>query len=304
MWRGNPAPVWVAVLVAATVLAVACGGGDGAPPARPAKLSVVTTIYPVTYFTKVVGGDRIEVTSLVPAGVEAHDYEPKPSDLRSLRDAAVVVYNHPAFEAWIAAALKSLPRSRVIVQAAGLEVGAGGTAPDSHVWLSPSSATRMVEKIRDGLAQADPAGAAIYELNALALTSQLVSLELSFASGLTGCALNVAVVSHEAYGRLLAPLGVEQIGLSGLSAEAAEARPRTVAAIADRMRELGIKHVLFEPILSSKLAEAVAAETGATLLPLHPLESLTPAEVSAGDDYFSVMARNLQSLKTALQCAG
>jgi zinc transport system substrate-binding protein len=297
--------VWVAVLAAATVLAAACGGGqEAAPLPRATKLSVVTTIYPVTYFAQRIGGDRVQVTTLVPAGVEAHDYEPKPSDLRSLRDAAVVVYNHPSFEAWIAAALKSLPEGRVIVQAASLEAGAGGTAPDPHVWLSPSSAALMVEKIKDGLAQADPAGVAVYESNALALTSQLVRLELSFVSGLTGCALNVAVVSHEAYWHLLAPLGVEQIGLSGLSAEAAEARPRTVAAIADRMRELGIKHVLVEPILSPELAEAMAAETGATLLPLHPLESLTPAEVSAGDDYFSVMARNLRSLKTALQCAG
>jgi zinc transport system substrate-binding protein len=302
-----------AAFTALALLAVtACRGNDSRVPVEsPEKLRVVTTIYPVTYFTQRVGGDRVLVTSLVPSGVEAHDFEPKPSDLRAIQEAKVVVYTHPAFEAWMADALKSAGPKLAVVQAAELHAKDNGggdghshSGIDPHVWLNPTDAVEMVDRIMEGLIQADTAGEAIYKENAATLVQQLDELKAAIASGLESCRLKAVVVSHEAYGHLLEGYGIEQIGLAGLEAELAETGPRRLTEISSRMKAEGIRHILVEPILSQKLAEQIAAETGAALLPLHPMESLTSTEIMAGDDYFKIMDRNLKTLKTALSCTG
>ncbi len=270
----------------------------------------------MTYFTQRVGGDRIRLTSLVPAGVEGHDYEPKPSDLQAIDRAKVVVYNHPAFETWMADALKSVGAGKSVVQAAdtplpegtpeakagaagGEEDGSGGMDP--HVWQDPLKAMGIVRRIAGGLIAADPAGTQVYNANADAVVRDLTALHERYSAGLKNCSLNTIVVSHEAFGHMAKLYGLRQIGLSGLAPEA-ESSPAQIAGIVMKMKELGVKYILVEPVVSQKLAETVAAETDAVLLPLHPIESLTPGEVAAGDDYLELMDRNLQSLKTALAC--
>jgi zinc transport system substrate-binding protein len=250
---------------------------------------------------------------LVSAGAEAHDFEPKPSDLRAIKEADVVVYIHPAFEAWMAAAIESIEPGKVIVQAADLSEEAdapeisGGEhdhgGVDPHVWLNPEEASGMVAKIRDGLVRADSTHREAYESNAAALVAQLAELGSQIVAALRACKLETVVVSHLAYGHLLEDYNIEQIGLAGLDAEVSETGPRTISEVVNRMKAEGIEHILVEPILDSALALQVTAETGATVLPLSPLENLTSAEIAAGDDYFTVMSRNLESLQTALRCA-
>jgi zinc transport system substrate-binding protein len=110
------------------------------------------------------------------------------------------------------------------------------------------------------------------------------------------------IVSHKAYGHLAEAYGIEQIGLQGLSNEG-ESTPRYVAQIVDKMTELGSRHLLQEPIAGTALAEMVAAESGSEILPLHPMESLTPAELDGGATYFTIMDENLRSLRVALGCS-
>ena len=109
------------------------------------------------------------------------------------------------------------------------------------------------------------------------------------------------VVSHLAFGHIAERYGFEQIGLAGLSPEF-ESGPSQIAQVIDRIDALGIKHILREPIVSDRLAESVAAETGATLLTLHPLEVRTSAEASEGLDYIDIMKSNAATLHTALGC--
>jgi len=82
-----------------------------------------------------------------------------------------------------------------------------------------------------------------------------------------------------------------------------DANPGRVAEIIDAMRDLGVTHVLQEPIAGSPLAETVAQETGSELLTLHPMESITPADIESGATYFSIMRANLESLRIALECS-
>ena len=314
------------MLIASTaaMALVACGGGASSPatgtPTPAPALSVVTTIYPVTFFAERVGGTRVEVRSLMRPGVEAHDFEPAPGDIRDIGAADVLVYVAPSFERWVADAISSVGGDIVVVETADLpegeedehaddegdehsedDPGHDHEGADPHVWLNPIEATQQIRAIQAGLTEADAEGAALYQQNADALVAELTELDREFSEALSSCALSHMVVSHEAYGHLAGRYGIEQIALAGLSAEF-ESTPQRIADVIREMERLGIEHILQEPILSDELAKTVAGETGAVLLPLHPLESLTRDQIDAGDTYFTVMRRNLESLRTALQC--
>jgi zinc transport system substrate-binding protein len=276
----------------------ACDGGGGETPSAGSPtpvLSVVTTIYPVTYFAERTGGERVEVLSLVRPGVEAHDFEPTPGDIRAINTADVLVYVDPAFETWVPDTVRSAGSGLLVVETGDL------SDVDPHVWLNPVQAADQARRIATALSTADPAGADFYSASSGALIAELLLLDSEFAEALSSCALGHMVVSHEAYGHLEDRYGVEQIGLAALSAEF-ESTPQRIADVIREMERLGVSHILQEPLLSDDLAKTVAAETGAELLTLHPLESLTQAEADGGDTYFTVMRRNLESLVTALHC--
>jgi zinc transport system substrate-binding protein len=313
----------IAVALAIATLAFSgCGSDDASSPTpATARLDILTTIYPLTYFTERIGGDRVTVTSIISPGVEAHDFEPTPGDIRRISEADVLIYNHPAFETWIEDAIGTAGNGAlVIVKAADLpddlefaddrgaeeEEEPGGNAhedgeTDPHVWLNPVEAAAQARAIETALAQADPEGAALFKANADALAAELMDVDQQYADALASCQLDEIVVSHLAYGHLAERYGLHELGLSGLSPEF-ESGPQQIAAIVDEMRALGISYILQEPIADDRLAETVAAETRATILPLHPLESLTQGETDAGETFFTIMAKNLESLKTALGC--
>jgi len=267
-----------------------------------AGIDVVTTIYPVTYFTERIGGDLVNATSLLKPGVPAHDFEPAPSDIIKLAVADLVVYNHASFEVWVVDALDATANSsRTVVEAADIDVIVGENI-DPHAWLNPLKAVAMVQKIRDGLTAAVPASAADFSANADVLIGELTTLNDQIVERLAICVHSEIVVSHLAYAHLTELLSVRQIGLSGLSAES-ETGARRVAEVIVEMKQLGLTHILQEPLSNSDLAKTVAREADAEILELQPLEALTEAEQQAGDDYFTVMRRNIDSLALAMGCA-
>lgn len=308
----------MALLVVAITAVTACSSGtdnDGIASGPADTLNVITTIYPVTYFAERVGGESATVRSLAKPGVEAHDFEPSPRDIIDLRNADVFIYTSPAFEVWVEDALDTVggDNLRVVATAdlSGLEIQGDhghedeenhGDGIDPHVWLNPLEAIGQVRTIQAAFSEVDAAGTELYAANADALVAELQALDTDIAAALNSCALDHMVVSHEAYGHLAERYNIEQIGLADLSAEF-ETTPRRIADIIEQIQELGISYILQEPILSDDLAQTVSDETGAEILPMHPIESLTPAELDAGDTYFTVMRRNLESLKTALECS-
>jgi zinc transport system substrate-binding protein len=301
-------------------LVVVCGAnsgsaGGGSPEPLQDRIKVATTIYPVEYFVGRVGGERVDVVSLIPPGMEAHDFEPRVSDLIDIARADLLVYNGAEFEPWVERALdalggdappaiESVELLRADLLAAEKREGGNDRSEDEfdpHVWLSPLKAMAQVEAIVDALAAIRPDLATEFRSGGNALTSQLEDLDASFRSELSACGLSTFVTSHAAYGHLANEYGLEQVAVAGLSPDA-EPGPRTLANIANRMSDLGVSHVLIEPIANSRVGENLARETGGTTLPLHPLESLTEEEQNGGADYFSIMNQNLESLVMALDC--
>ena len=172
---------------------------------------------------------------------------------------------------------------------------------DPHFWLSPTTAARQVERIRDAFITVDAANAATYRQNADKLIADLNELDQGFAEGLGACKHDHFVTSHAAYGYLAAQYGLEQIALAGFSPQV-EPSPQRLANVADRVTDLGLGHVLVEPVLSDRLAQTIARETDIELLVIHAIESVTENELAAHDDYFGLMRDNLANLRIALEC--
>ena len=175
------------------------------------------------------------------------------------------------------------------------------SALDPHMWLSPTLAALQVERIRDAFVSADASNADGYRQRADELIAELNALEQEFAEGLDACRHDHFVTSHAAYGYLAAQYGLEQISVAGLSADV-EPSPQRLANVTDRVTELELGHVLVEPVLSDRLAQTVARETGVELLSIHAIASVTDNELEAHGDYFGLMRDNLANLRIALEC--
>ena len=269
------------------------------PPAN--RLTVVATFYPLWEFTRQVGGDRVEVVSLVPPGVEPHDWEPSPPDLALSRGARLLIYNGAGLEPWVGKLLKERTDKALSEVSATEGLPLRGTPPDPHVWLDPILAQSQVEAIRAGLAKADPAHAAAYEANARAFTAKLADLHREFEQGLAGCARRQIITSHAAFGYLAARYRLELVSITGLAPEA-EPSPAELARLVSFARRSRARYIFFETLVSPKLAEALARDVGARTLILNPVEGLTKDEAAAGKEYLSLMRENLRNLREGLGC--
>jgi len=172
---------------------------------------------------------------------------------------------------------------------------------DPHVWLDPVIFRQEVEIIRDTLIEIDPQNAPAYLANATYLIDSLNELDQRFREGLRSCVKHDVVVSHDAFGYLAREYGFSIIPISGISPDE-EPSPKDLARITDLVRAKGLQYIFFETTVSPKLSETIAREVGATTLVLNPLESLTPHEIQSGEQYHSVMGKNLTNLRRALIC--
>lgn len=171
---------------------------------------------------------------------------------------------------------------------------------DPHVWLDPHNAKLEMENIKNAFVQADPDNGAYYEANYDKWAKEAEGLDRKYREALADFAGRQVVTAHEAYGYLCSAYGLEQVGIDGLSPDQ-EPNPKRMADIIDFVRENQIRAVFFEELSGSKTAETVAAETGIRLLALSPLEGLSGEELEAGEDYFSVMEKNLEQLLLSLE---
>lgn len=278
------------------------------------KIIVYTTIFPLYDFASRIGGDRVEVTSIIPPGVEPHHWEPRPADLADMQKADVFVYCGAGLEGWVQGTLQTLPKQNLVIvdasrgisllDASGIESleqqGAHLEKKDPHIWLDPVNAALMVDNILQGLCQASPQNAAFFQSNARRYKEQLAELDSAFRLLARQAKIKHFVTSHAAFGYLAKRYGLTQIPLRGLSADS-EPTPRTMLQIARQVKDLKIKYIFFESLLSPQASLALARETGAQTLVLHPLANLTREEFAAHKGYLDIMQENLHNLQIALE---
>lgn len=297
----------IIILILASALLAGCVARSGAT--NDGKVSVVASFFPIFEAAQKVGGDRVDVTNLTPVGAEPHDLELSPPQLDSLLGADVLLYMGRGFQPAVEEAAKGR-HDGVTVDvldavadslrgAQGQETLSGGLDP--HVWLDPVLMGTIVSRVQQALTEADGEGAGTYEQNAQAYMAELTALDGRYRSGLTGCARTLVVTSHAAFGYLAGRYGLEQEAITGLDPEA-EPDPKRLAELADLVREKGVTTIFTETLVSPRVAQTLAREVGVQTAVLDPLEGLTADEQKAGEDYVSIMDRNLGTLRMALGC--
>jgi zinc transport system substrate-binding protein len=273
-------------------------------PATSGQLHILVSLYPLYDFARHIAGDRARVTLLVPPGIEPHDWEPAPADIVRVQSARVFVYNGAGLEPWAEKLLGEVRRSdmRIVKATAGLDLLTTEGQPDPHVWLDPLLARAEVEAIRTALVAVDPVHAPIYDGNAAAFSSQLLALHERFAAGLERCERREIVVSHAAFAYLARRYRLTQLPIIESLTPDAEPSPAALAALTRQARRARVTHIFFETLVTSKLAETLAREVGATALVLNPVEGLTKEQDAQGMTYVQLMDANLTNLRTALGC--
>jgi len=296
-------------LTALALLGAGCGTG-GEDSSGSGKPEVIAAFYPLEFVAAEVAGGSANVTNLSPPGIEPHDLELAPGQVRSLAQADLVVYLGEGFQPAVEDVIGELSGTTLIdgletqdglLQASDEHEDEGEDekhTSDPHIWLDPTRVASLGTLVAAEMARIDPDNADHYEDNAADLVNALDELDEEYSSALENCERNELVVSHEAFGYLTDRYGLEQVGVSGIDPEA-DPSPGRVAEVANFAREHGVTTIFFEEQVAPDIAQVIADEIGAGVEVLDPLEFPPDGD----SDYFDVMRTNLNSISTALGCS-
>jgi zinc transport system substrate-binding protein len=271
------------------------------------KLQVTASFYPMYFFASQIGGDKADVMSITPAAAEPHDYEPTTQQIVKINQSNMLVLNGGIMEAWGNKIKDQLTGSNTLIVTAGEGLinkdlnENGQKILDPHVYMDPILAKKQVAVIEKGFEKIDPKDALYFQANAKKLEGELDQLNAEFKQGLSNCKQKDFITSHAAFGYLAAQYGINQVSISGVSPDE-EPSSQKLAEITQLVKQKDIKIIFFESLVSPKLSETIANETGAKTMVLDPIEGITSDGVKAGHTYFTIMRDNLAALQDALQC--
>lgn len=294
-------------------LSLACVG----PAVAQDKLKAVATFSILGDFVKNVGGDRVELTTLVGPDGDAHVYAPTPADGRKLAEAKAVFVNGLGFEGWMNRLIRSSGTKAKVVEAAkgvqtlkaegekhahgdrhGHSHSHGGVDP--HAWQSVPNAKIYITNIRDALIAADPTGKAVYEANATAYLARLDELDKEVRAAVERIPpeRRKIITAHDAFAYLKKAYGLDFVAPQGVSTEA-EASAKDVARIIQQIRREKIGAVFLENVSDPRLVEQIARETGAKVGGKLYSDALS-AEGGPAATYIDMMRHNIRAFSEAL----
>lgn len=285
------------LMVLLTVLLL-CLVGCGKDKSSAGKITVMASFYPMAEFTRNVAGTCAEVKTMVPDGVEPHDWDPASRDLTQLGKAKVFVYNGYV-ESWADSALKTLNDRPIKPVQAGKDLYVLNGHIDPHIWVSPKKAMLMVDRITKAMCQADPRNAEAYTKQGAAYGKELQKLDEELTKLGAQAPKKKFITAHAAFGHLAADYGLEQIAVAGISPEE-EPTPGYLQNLVQIIRRENVKYVFMETLASPKLTELLAKETGAKILVLDPIEGLDEEGRKENMNYVKLMQRNIANLRIAL----
>ena len=243
------------------------------------KITIATSFYPLYFLTSEIGKDKIEIINLTPTGAEPHDFELKTQDLLKISNSQLLIINGLGFEPWADKLTDEIIASHQIVRIADGIANQTVSKKDEniidpHIWLDPILAQQMVKKITQQLIFIDPENQQFYQSNSSDLLAKLWQLDLLFADKLSRCQQHQIITSHDAFGYLASRYHFEQIAVNGLSPDQ-EPSARKLAQVTDLAKQINIKYIFFETLISPRIAETIAQELGAkTLYPTPPVSTM------------------------------
>ena len=296
------------------------------------KLQIVTTLFPQYDFARVIGGDKVDVTLLLPAGMESHSYEPTPADIIKINKADLFIYTGESMEQWAHSIIESVDSNEVYVldvsknvpllapnsivednhdhedenhdHDAEVEVGHDHSEGDGHnhtydphIWASPKNAMIMVNNILEALCEVDPENADYYKDNANAYLAELEELDHELEDVVTNAKRDT--IYHG--GRFAMQYLTNQYGIHYVSAPfEAEPSAALVAQMIKEIKEQNIPVIYYEELVDPKISQMISDETGAKMLLLHSCHNVSKEDFNNGVTYLSLMKQNVENLKVGL----
>ncbi|HOF00843.1 MAG TPA: zinc ABC transporter substrate-binding protein [Spirochaetota bacterium] len=289
------------------------------------KISISASVYPLYEFAKAVGGEKAEVSMILPPGTDIHSYEPKPMDLVRINSSDIFIYISEYLEPWAKEIVDSTINSHIsIIKASeGItltesehnhehshkEEGEDADnddhsdlSKDPHIWLDFEICQTIVDKLLNELIKIDPSNSEYY-LNSAGLYKQkLEELDKKYIAAINRCQSKTIITGgHFAFGRMAKRYGLNHISpYRGFTTDA-EPSPQVIASMIDMIKRDNIEYIFFEELLRPKVAEAISAETGVKPELLHGAHNISKKEFRDQTSFISIMEENLEKLKKGLK---
>lgn len=265
------------------------------------KLTIVTTLFPFYDMAKQIGGDSVEVSMLVPPGVESHSYEPKPSDIIKINESDVFIFSGDLMEPWVKDILNGLSKdsNNIFDASLGVEIVSDS---DPHYWLDFTNMIEITKKFTNILKVKSPQNSNTFQEESDKYISSLFKLDLAYTKGLANCKTReIFYAGHYAFGFLSKKYHLIYKAAYGISPDS-EPTANDISGLIDQMKKDKIKFVFYEELINPRVANTIAKETGASVLELNPAHNLLKEQFTNGETFFSIMSYNLDNLKVGLQC--
>jgi ABC-type Zn uptake system ZnuABC Zn-binding protein ZnuA len=293
-----------ATLVAAMLALAACSPSGGSPTAGSSVgLKVVATTTVFADLVRNVGGDRISVDPIIPAGAGPEDYEPKPDDARKLADADLIVSNGVGLDDFLDDLIEAAGEGSAarLVLGEGLETIMVEGEANPHFWLDPSIvADHYIPAISEKLVELDPAGADVFEANATAYATQVRQLDDANRAKIEGIPVEnrKLVTFHDAFPYFARHYGFEEVGVI-LENVGQEPTASELAALVETVKGAGVKAVFSEAQFSPDLSRTLAEEAGISqVVTTLYNDTVGPTPV---DTYIKMMEWNVDEIVRALR---
>lgn len=280
-------------LAAATV--AACGSGAGQTSGADGGLTVVATTSQVGDLTRAVAGTRAGVRQILRPNSDPHEYEPRPSDVKAVTGARVVLRSGGDVDEWLDGVLENAGSDARVVT---LGDDVAQRKDDPHWWQDPRNAITAVIRIRDALIAVDGGGRAAYTANAARYVAELRALDRAIATCMRAIppARRKLVTDHDALGYYAARYGIEVIGtVIPARSTQAQASAGEIARLVRTIRAAGVDAIFPESSVSAKLTRAVARDAGARVGPALYADTLGP-KGSPGETYIGSLRFNTRAL--------
>jgi len=260
------------------------------PKINEQKVVAIASFFPLYEFTKEIGREKVDVTLLVPSGVEPHDWEPTIKDLQLLQQADVIIINGIGFENWI----DNIDSINSDVKVTDTSIGISILESDPHIWLNPVMAQKQVENIVDSLSKVDPLNEKYYKQNGISYIKKLEELDNKISYELSSCKKDF-IAFHDAFSYFAIQYDLNQHTVLKSNEPHEEPTSKSLENIINLARDLDSNVIFTEEAVDKRTSQVIANEIGGKVLTLSPLE-IGDSQI----DYIKKMEENLLHLKEAL----
>jgi ABC-type Zn uptake system ZnuABC Zn-binding protein ZnuA len=289
------------------ILLSACSGSP-ALPTQPAGLKVLAAESFLADIAQNVAGERLKIETLIPYGVDPHAFEPRPQDITAITQSQVLIVNGLGYEAWLKKTLAEIgSQQQLVIATNGLapNTDPSGEHPegDPHLWMNPLDVIGYVQNIRDGLAQADPAGKAVYASNAAVYIAKLKDLDGWVKSQVSQlpAGKRLLVTNHDALGYFAAAYGFKVVGavIPSVSDQASPSA-KELAALIGTIRGSAAPAIFLDIGENQALAQQIASETGVKVVTDLYVEG-TSAPAGPAPTYIDMIKYDVAQIISALK---